>query len=66
MALPTKIEVQTGEFSADGSPAINVAAKSAIDTDTLEYSLDGSPWWGTEEGTAPPATAFVPRVMWWT
>lgn len=63
MALPTKTEVQTGEFSADGSPAINVAAKSEIDTDTLEYSLDGSPWWGTEE-TAVVAD-FIPRVMWW-
>ena len=65
MALPTKTEVLTGEFSGDGSPAINVAAKSTVDADTLEYSADGAPWWGVEDAGAPPATVFVPMVMWW-
>jgi hypothetical protein len=52
MALPTRDQVLTGEYSMDGSPAINVAAKSGIDADSLEYSLDGSPWWGTEVSAA--------------
>lgn len=65
MARPTKTQVQTGEYSLDGSPAINVAAKSTVDPDTLEYSLDGSTWHGTEE-TAPAATTFKPIVIFFT
>lgn len=65
MALPTKTEVQTGQFSLDGSPNVNVSAKSAVDADTLEYSLEGSPWWTIDESTPPPAT-FKPIVFWFT
>lgn len=63
MARPTKTEVQTGEYSLDGSPAINVAAKSTVDLDTLEYSLDGSPWYGVEETSAPAPSTFKPIVI---
>lgn len=42
----------TGQFSADGSPWVRVAAKNGIELDTLEYSLDGSPWWGIEDAAA--------------
>lgn len=60
MALPTKSEVSTGQYSADGSPFIQVAAKSGINVDTLEYSADGSPWWGTEDG--PPPSGEIAKV----
>lgn len=63
MARPTKTQVLTGEYSLDGSPHVNVAAKSGIDLNTLEYSLDGSPWHGTEETSTPPASTFKPIVM---
>lgn len=66
MALPTKTQVLTGEYSLDGSPAVNVAAKSTIDPNTLEYSLDGSPWWGVEETTTPATPTFKPIVFWFT
>lgn len=54
MALPTRDQILTGEYSLDGSPGIAVAAKSGIDLDSLEYSLDGSPWWGAEVSGAGP------------
>ena len=62
MALPTKTDVQTLQFSADGSPWCRVAAKSGIDLDTLEYSLDGSPWWGI--GGEAETDEFIPIIMW--
>lgn len=49
MALPTKSDLLTGQFSADGSPFVQVSAKAGIDTNTLEYSADGSPFWAIEE-----------------
>lgn len=49
MALPTKSDLLTGQFSADGSPFVQVAAKAGIDTNTLEYSADGSPFWAVPE-----------------
>jgi hypothetical protein len=52
MARPTKTQILTGEYSGDGSPWVDVAAKSGIDLDTLEFSLDGSPWYGIEDAAA--------------
>ncbi len=52
MALPTKTSVQTGQFSADGSPWVQVAAKSSINLDILELSKDGGPWYGTEDAAS--------------
>lgn len=49
MALPTKSDLLTGQFSADGSPFVQVSAKAGIDTNTLEYSADGSPFWAVPE-----------------
>ena len=46
MALLTKDEVQSLQYSANGSPWCSVTSKSELDPDTLEYSSDGSPWWG--------------------
>jgi len=48
----TKAEALTGQYSADGSPWVQVAVQAGIDVDTLEYSADGSPWYGLEEPTA--------------
>ena len=47
MALPTRDEILTGEYSFDGSPWASTASKSTMDLDTIEYSFDGSPWTGT-------------------
>lgn len=66
MARPTKTEVLTLEYSLDGSPHVNVAAKSTIDLDTIENSLDGSPWYGAEETSTPPASTFKPIVVFFT
>jgi hypothetical protein len=66
MARPTKTQVLTLEYSLDGSPHANVAAKSSIDVDNLEYSLDGSPWYGTEETSAPAPSTFKPIVVFFT
>ena len=41
MALPTKTDVQTMDYSYGGVPFVSVAAKAGIDLDTLDYS-----YWG--------------------
>jgi len=64
MALPTKTDVQTGQFSLNGSPWINVAANSSIDVNTLEFSLDGSPWNGVEETGVTNIIKKVSTVLW--
>jgi hypothetical protein len=51
MALLTKSEIQSSQYSYDGSPWVRVSAKSTINLDTLEYSYDGSPWYGVEDIT---------------
>ena len=63
MALPTKTSVQTGQFSADGSPWVQVGAKSSINLDTLELSKDGGPWYGTEAAASGGAfTSYLDTV----
>ena len=52
MSLSTRDYILTGQFSADGSPWVQVAAKSSIELDSLEFSVDGSPWWGVEFAAA--------------
>lgn len=46
MALPTRTQILTGEYSADGSPYVQVTSKSTINPSQFEYSSDGRPWWG--------------------
>ena len=56
MATPTKIDLQTLDYSYFGQPYVQVATKSGIDLDTLDYSYFGQPFWGTEEaGGDPPS-----------
>lgn len=49
MALPTKAQILTGEYSFDGSPYMNTVSKSSINPSQFEYSFDGSPWWGISD-----------------
>ena len=49
MSLPTKEQILTLDYSADGSLGVNVAAKSGIEFGGLDYSADGSPFYGTED-----------------
>ena len=52
MALPSRNDLLTMDFSQDGRPFCQVAAKSGIELDGLDYSSVGSPWWGVEVGGA--------------
>ena len=54
MALPTKTDLQTMDYSYGGVPFVSVATKAGIDLDTLDYSYAGVPFWGVEDGAAPP------------
>jgi len=58
MALPTKEDIQYLGFSLNGSPTINITAKSNINPDYLEYSFNGSPWWGVGGEGSTPAPTF--------
>lgn len=64
MALPTRDQVLTGEYSGYGSPYIQVAAKSGIDLDTLEYSEYGSPFYGVEVAATSAGISKVGGVLW--
>jgi len=59
MALPDRDDILTMDYSDDGSPFVLVAAKSGIELDGLDYSMIGSPWWGLEEGAAPPPSRRI-------
>lgn len=59
MALPTRDQITTIDYSKDGSPWVLVAAKSGIDLDGLDWSKDGSSWWGVEVGAAAAAENAV-------
>jgi hypothetical protein len=51
MALPTRDNLLTMDFSYMGEPFVQVAAKSSVDTDGLDYSYLGEPFTGlTESG----------------
>ena len=52
MALPTKTQIETLDWSASGAPYASVAAKSTIDLDGIEFSSIGAPWWGVEAGAS--------------
>lgn len=47
MALLNRHQIQTTQYSSDGSPWVKVTAKSTIKPNTLEYSSTGSPWYGS-------------------
>lgn len=64
MALPTKTNILTGEYSSDGSPFIQVTSKAGIDPNTLEYSSDGSPWWSIAETSVASLIKKVGSVSW--
>jgi len=49
MSLPTKEQILTLDYSADGGPGVKVAAKSGIEFGGLDYSSIGSPFYGTED-----------------
>ena len=49
MALPTKANLETLDYSYGGVPFVSVAAKAGIDLDTLDYSYAGVPF-GTSVG----------------
>ena len=46
MALPTKTNLETMDYSYGGVPFVSVATKSGIDLDTMDYSFGGVPFWG--------------------
>ena len=46
MALPTKTNLETMDYSYGGVPFVSVATKAGIDLDTLDYSYAGVPFWG--------------------
>jgi len=48
MALPTKTNLETMDYSYGGVPFVSVATKAGIDLDTLDYSYAGVPFWGLE------------------
>ena len=52
MALPTRTEIITMDFSANGSPFCFVASKSGQDGNGMDYSDDGSPFWFTPVAVA--------------
>ena len=59
MALPTRANVLTMDYSGNGSPFCLVAAKAGIELDGLDYSMVGSPWWGLE---APAVGGNIEKV----
>ena len=44
MALLTKNDVQSLDYSADGSPWCITTTKSTSDLGSMDYSADGSPY----------------------
>ena len=48
MALLTKTNLETMDYSYGGVPFVSVATKSGIDLDTMDYSFGGVPFWGAE------------------
>lgn len=63
MALLTKSQVLTNQYSLRGSPWSRVAAKSGINLDTLEYTLVGAPWYGVEEASSGGIKKFA-SITW--
>ena len=53
MALPTKTNLETLDYSYGGVPFVSVAAKAGINSNTLDYSYGGIPFWGVEAGGTP-------------
>jgi len=64
MALLSKTNITTLQYSADGSPFCHVATKSSINLDTIEYSSDGSPWYGVEDVTVTDVIKKVSNQTW--
>ena len=59
MALPTKTNLETMDYSYGGVPFVSVAAKSGIDLDTLDYSYAGVPFWGLEVSGGGPQSYIL-------
>ena len=66
MALPTKTNLETMDYSYGGVPFVSVATKSGIDLDTMDYSFGGVPFWGAEVseggGTDPEPVGTLRKV----
>ena len=62
MAIPTKTNLQTMDYSFFGEPYVQVASKSGVELDGLDYSYFGVPFWGAEDGSEPPEPpAGIPK-----
>lgn len=55
MALPTRTQVQTTDYSLQAQPAVYLEAKS-LSSGTLDYSEYAQPVYGLSSTTPPPAT----------
>ena len=63
MALPTKTNLETMDYSYGGVPFVSVATKAGIDLDTLDYSYAGVPFWGLEEAGGDPPSSIINHIM---
>ncbi|HOR79239.1 MAG TPA: hypothetical protein PKZ40_07210, partial [Anaerolineaceae bacterium] len=63
MALPTKTDLQTLDYSFFGEPYVQVASKSGVELDGLDYSFFGEPFWGTEDAAAPSNDALTSSAV---
>ena len=65
MSLPSKVDVLSFDYSVDGGPQINVAAKPGITMGGLDYSADCAPFYGAH-ALVPiaknPLPIFLPGV----
>lgn len=46
MAMATKADLQTLQYSFQGEPMVNVTATAAVDTTTLAFAFRGEPLFG--------------------
>jgi hypothetical protein len=46
MAMATKADLQTLQYSFQGEPFVNVTATAAVDTTTLAFAYQGQPLFG--------------------
>ena len=44
MALRTKAELETMDFSCQGQPFVEIPAKDSIDLETMDYSFQAQPF----------------------
>ena len=64
MALPTKTNLETMDYSYGGVPFVSVATKAGIALDTLDYSYAGVPFWAVmPSGEEPPPPTGAVKIM---